>query len=196
MTPIALSDIIAVGEVPTREQIAILAEAGFRSLLNAQPDGEVERHLSSAEAYAEASRLGMTYRHIPVLSRRPDDRDVEAFAQALQEMPRPIYACCYSGSRAAAVWALAAARTNDVDSIVAACAAAGFDTTFLRPELDRRHADAAAPSKITPVQAPSHQQPTGETVAVPPAPAAPVPQLVSTDVIPRAASAGGFAVAG
>ena len=31
--PVALSDVIAVGEVPTAEEIDILAKAGFRSIL-------------------------------------------------------------------------------------------------------------------------------------------------------------------
>ena len=109
MVPVALSDAVAVGEMPTAEHIKILAEAGFRSILNAQPDGEVERLLSAAEAGSLARALNLEYRHIPIESRRPSDLQIGAFRAALAELPKPIYACCYSGSRAAAAWALTAA---------------------------------------------------------------------------------------
>ena len=186
MMPVALSDVIAVGEVPTLEQIAILAAAGFRSLLNTQPEGEVARHMSSADCFAACETSGLVYRHIPVESRRPPEPEIQAFTQALAELPKPIYACCYSGSRTAAVWALAATSSRAPDEIIAAGLAAGYDIAFMRDELVARHAEQARGG--APVA-----RPPGDTAA--PA-AAVLPVLVPSIIVPRAASAGGFAVAG
>jgi sulfide:quinone oxidoreductase len=176
MTPIALSDVIAVGEVPTAAEIEILAKAGFRSLLNTQPDGEVDRLMSAAEVAALGQAAGLAVRHLPVPSRRPTEAVVTAFATALAELPRPIYACCYSGSRAAAAWAFAAVRKQSPEAVIAACTAAGYDVSFLAAALAAAHGEAATAPAGTP-SAPD----------VPPLTPAPVP---------RAASAGGFALPG
>ncbi len=228
MVPVALSDVIAVGEVPTADEISILAKAGFRSLLNTQPDGEVDRLMKSAEAGELAAKAGMAYRHVPIESRRPPGTAIDAFDEALRTLPRPIYACCYSGARTAAAWALAAARHDNPDSVIDACTKAGYDMSFMKPYLETRFAEAKAKASAPQVQ-------SGESSVAPPppaqaaaapgfvpaadplksngssarAPAEPlavasetvpklekeVPSLVPS-ILPRAASAGGFAVSG
>jgi uncharacterized protein (TIGR01244 family) len=190
MVPVALSYAVAVGEIPTAEQIKILAEAGFQSILNAQPDGEVDRLLSASEAGAIARGHNLEYRHIPIESRRPSEMQINAYAAALSELPKPIYACCYSGSRAAAAWALAAAPHVATDEIVKSVADAGYDVNFLRPALDQRHEAAAAPVVAA-----------ADALALPPdAPVSPdstaLPSLMPKVIFPVAASAGGYAIAG
>ncbi len=240
MVPVALSDMIAVGEVPTAEQLVILAGAGFRSLLNTQPDGEVARLPSSAELAALAAKAGMTYRHIPIVSRHPPAAAVDAFDEAMRKLPGPIYACCYSGARTAAAWALAAARHEDPSAVVEAGAKAGFDMSFVKPYLSARAAEAKAPAPApaaaptaTPASAQAPAQasamPVSATAAaailepadphksngssarsanieaatspapsVPPSAAVPAPAVPESVriLLPRAASAGGYAVSG
>lgn len=224
MVPVALSDVIAVGEVPTADEIAILAKAGFRSLLNTQPDGEVDRLMKSAEAGELAAKAGMAYRHVPIESRRPPGTAIDAFDEALRTLPRPIYACCYSGSRTAAAWALAAARHDNPDAVIEACTKAGYDMSFMKPYLAARFAEAnaaaspAAPQSSESLAVVSPAAPAGAVPAVvaaadplksngsaarasssavspAPEPAKVVPSLVPS-ILPRAASAGGFAVSG
>lgn len=208
MVPVALSDVIAVGEVPTSAEIEILAKAGFRAILNTQPDGEVARFPSAHEVGVEVGKTGMTYRHVPVLSRRPDEACIAAFAAALSELPRPVYACCYSGARTAAAWALAATRDHDVETIEAACRAAGFDIAFMRTSLVERRRAATNPAPAAPVtgagDAAANGVATGtsaqtfiaKTDAGRAGEAAAVPLITPSVLMPRAATAGGFAVAG
>jgi uncharacterized protein (TIGR01244 family) len=214
MRPIALSDSVAVGEVPTAEQIEILANAGFRSLLTTQPDGEVVRLMSAHDAGVLAAKAGLAFQYLPIESRRPDDASIAAFGDALRRMPRPIYACCYSGARAAAVWAMAAASYDTPDRISAACAVAGFDMQSLRPQLELRALPLLSPSRAPAVAPSAVVEPMADTLAVeavgaaPPALVVPAPAaslaLVPTPptdaapitLMPRAASAGGFAVPG
>ena len=192
MHPRALSDDVAVGEMPARDEFAILAKAGFRSLLIVQPDGEVARLIGSAEAGTAAAAVGLAYAYAPAESRRLTDAQTAAFAKALAEMPRPIYACCYSGARAAAAWALAMAPQLAPAAIAEACGAAGFDVTSLKQDIERRHAGVSTPAVIVPPAArPVMPQAAALTISAPAAAVA-----AEKIIFPRAAGAGGFAVSG
>jgi uncharacterized protein (TIGR01244 family) len=223
MRPVALSDEIAVGEMPSADEIAILAKAGFRSVLNVQPDGEVDRLLASTVMAASAEAAGLKYDHIPVATRRVPDDTVAAFAKAMVTLPRPIYACCYSGARAAAAWALAVAPAMKPHDIASTCSTAGYDMSALVPELERRHlkksaaADAPSVLNIGALNSGAHVAdvpPTAMTAAVAEGPVIAAPQLPASApspvqttataavtaaekiIFPRAAGAGGFAVSG
>jgi uncharacterized protein (TIGR01244 family) len=195
MRPIALSDEIAVGEVPQADEIPILAKAGFRSLINVQPEGEVMRLTDAASCQLAAAAAGLAYVHVPIESRLPSEAQIKTFTEALSAMPRPVYAYCYSGGRAAAVWALAVAPQTAPATIVQALELAGFDASSLSAALARRHAglpafEEPAVAVTTPA---ATTAPTVAHAIAPLATQAPEPVLI---VLPRAASDGGFAVPG
>lgn len=141
MKPVVVSDVLAVGELPTAEQIAILAKAGFRSILNNQPDGEVARFASAAEIEGEARRHGLGYAYAPLTNRTPSKAELASYADAIRTLPTPIYAFCYSGSRSAAGCALLMTENTSVERIIADFAATGFDIEALRPWLEEERAD-------------------------------------------------------
>lgn len=136
MTPIVVSEILAVGEFPSPEQFEILAKAGFKSVINNQPDGEVDRFPGSVTVAALATRHGLGQAYAPVHSRTPSDEELAAFAAALKSLPAPIYAFCYSGARSAAAAAFMLTETQEADAIVAEFGRAGFDIAGLKPWLD------------------------------------------------------------
>lgn len=136
--PIALSKELFVGRSPTRDEVAALAGAGFRSIVNNRPDGEKDSPMTSAETEAVAAEQGLAYRHIPVEGRNPSEKDVRAFTEALSTLPRPIYACCRSGGRSATLWALASVAELTTAELVRNCADAGFDLSWLEAKLDMR----------------------------------------------------------
>jgi sulfide:quinone oxidoreductase len=138
LAPIGLSKELFVGRSPTPEELAVLAGAGFRSIINNRPDGETGSPMTSAETAAAAAEQGLANRHIPVEGRNPLERDVRAFAQALATLPRPIYACCHSGGRSAALWALASVTELTTDELIRICREAGFDLSWLAPKMDMR----------------------------------------------------------
>jgi sulfide:quinone oxidoreductase len=133
-----LSKELFVGRSPTLEELAILVRAGFRSIINNRPDGETGSPMTSAETAAAAAKQGLAYRHIPVEGRNPLERDVRAFAQALATLPRPIYACCRSGGRSAALWALASVTELTTGELIRICREAGFDLSWLAAKMDMR----------------------------------------------------------
>ena len=174
---LAASAALLDGPLAAAEPSALTQLLEFSSLGRAAAD----------EPGAEAA--GLAYVHLPIPSRRPDEAALAAFAKALAELPRPVYACCYSGARTAAAWALTAASHHEPASIIEACATAGFDIEFLRDTLAARRADALAP-------VPRAGGATAATFIAATESTAPVPQLKPSVLTPRAASVGGFAVAG
>jgi sulfide:quinone oxidoreductase len=138
LAPFALSDAIAVGRQPTADELSILAASGFRSIVNNRPDGEAGAPLASTDYAERLTELGMAYAHIPVEGRNPLERDVRAFAAALQSLPKPIYACCHSGGRSTALWVMASVAEASTDTLIAKGADAGFDVSGLRTKMDMR----------------------------------------------------------
>lgn len=145
MNPAVVSEKLAVGEVPHIEHIALLAECGFMSIITAQPDGEVARLPASSAIGIEAARCGLKHVYAPISSRTPSSEELAPFEKAVQDLPAPIYACCYSGARSAAAVAFMLTAGKDVDAIIDEFALAGHDIAKLRPwlEEERRRRGAA-----------------------------------------------------
>jgi sulfide:quinone oxidoreductase len=148
MKPVVVSDVLAVGELPTSDQIEILAKAGFKSILNNQPDGEVSRFPTAAALEGEARQHGLSYAYVPLSSRTPPDDELARYEEALKALPAPIYAFCYSGARSAAACALLLAGRSEVNTLIKEFAEGGYDLEGLRPWLEERGALHAAKAKV------------------------------------------------
>lgn len=150
-----LTPFLSVAPQITEADLGILAAQGFRSVINNRPDNEGEGQPASAAMAEAAGRLGMGYRHIPVVSGKVTDGDVDAFADALGEMKGPVLAYCRTGTRSTTLWALAEAWHLSPDAILRTTAEAGYDLEALRPRLEARArttaliADTAPPRGIT-----------------------------------------------
>ena len=86
------------------EDLEHLREAGFRCIVNNRPDGEAPEQPESALLAAEAARLGLDYRYIPVVPGVIDDSDALAFAKVLEGADGPVLAFCRSGARSTKLW--------------------------------------------------------------------------------------------
>lgn len=113
--------------------IATLAAQGFRSVINNRPDGEAEGQPASTWLEAAARQAGLVYRHIPVVSGQLSDAQVQAFADALDALPRPVLAFCRTGTRSTMLWALQAG--GPADAILQIAQEAGYDLSALRSRL-------------------------------------------------------------
>jgi sulfide:quinone oxidoreductase len=120
------------------EDVAELAEQGFKSIVSNRPDGESADQPDYAEIESEAKARGLEVRYLPIVAGKMTDEDVAAFRQALDELPGPVLAYCRSGTRCAAAWALAEAGERPVDDILAATRNAGFDMSALAPRIASR----------------------------------------------------------
>lgn len=135
-----LTDTLSVAPQISEADLATLAGAGFRSVINNRPDGESADQPASAALAAAAARAGLAYREIPVVSGQLQDAPVAAFGAALAELPAPVLAFCRTGTRSTTLWALDAARVRPPDEIVQTAAEAGYDLNALRPRLEEARA--------------------------------------------------------
>ena len=104
-----MSNVLSVGRVApdvcvapqlTPESMAEAARAGFRSVVNNRPDFEGGPHQpTNAAIEAAASAAGLEYRFLPVQSAYQSPEEIAAFAQLLDELPRPMLVFCRSGAR-------------------------------------------------------------------------------------------------
>jgi len=113
---------------------------GIATIVNNRPDGEAADQLAHTEAQEIATAAGMTYVHVPVVSGRLQQSDVEAMRRAIDGHDGPFLAYCRSGTRSCQLWALAVAPDMPSDAIVRAAAGAGYDLDPLRPLLDDNRA--------------------------------------------------------
>ena len=129
-----LTEQLSVAPQIEAADMATLAARGFRSVINNRPDGEEPGQPSNATLEAAAHAAGLQWCHVPIAG-MPEQAKVQAFADALHQLPSPLLAFCRSGNRSSMLWALQAQGT--ADSIVETARGAGYDLSQLRPWLGR-----------------------------------------------------------
>lgn len=126
----------AIGPQVSSNDFELLRAAGFASVLNARPDDESGEYLASQDAEQLALANGLAYAHCPTENHEIFETEIiDRFERALVELPKPIFAHCKTGTRAAILWAFAASRQYAVENVIASLRAAGQELDFLEQEL-------------------------------------------------------------
>jgi uncharacterized protein (TIGR01244 family) len=90
------------------EQMAEVAQAGFKSVVNNRPDFEEgPGQPTSAAVAAAAQAAGLQYRHLPVQSGWQTPEEAAQLAALLAELPRPVLLFCRSGARSTRLYHMA-----------------------------------------------------------------------------------------
>ena len=80
--------------------MALVAQAGFKSVINNRPDHEGGADQpTSAAIEAAALAAGLTYRHLPVVPGYQSPEEIAKFRELLDALPKPILAFCRTGTR-------------------------------------------------------------------------------------------------
>jgi uncharacterized protein (TIGR01244 family) len=80
--------------------MAQLAAAGFKSVINNRPDFEHGPDQPTSAEIAEAAQAaGLQYRFLPVAGGYQTPEDIAACAVLLAELPKPVLMFCRSGAR-------------------------------------------------------------------------------------------------
>ncbi len=109
------------------EDVGTIAAQGFRAIICNRPDGEGADQPSFKEIAAAAKAAGIEARYVPVQSGMVKDQDVEAFGAALEDLQRPVFAYCRTGTRSATLWSFHEAMKRPIAEILTATKAAGYD---------------------------------------------------------------------
>lgn len=107
----AVAPDVCVAPQLTPAAMAEAAQAGFRSVVNNRPDFEYgPDQPTSADIESAARAAGLEYRFLPVAPNLQTPDQIAAFAQLLEELPRPILLFCRSGARSANLYRQAQQR--------------------------------------------------------------------------------------
>ena len=121
-----LTDTIAVAGQISPEQVAQIADAGFKVLVNNRPDGEEAGQPASAQIEAAAVSAGLEYHHLPVTAMDFPGPDAAQMATLLDDEARPVFAFCRTGTRCTNLWI--ATRTDaERQEAMQRAQALGFD---------------------------------------------------------------------
>jgi sulfide:quinone oxidoreductase len=108
--------------------VETIKQQGFRSIICNRPDGEGADQPTFKEIERAAKKARLEARYLPVVSGKVQDEDAEAFGEALNELPGPVFAYCRTGTRSATLWSLdQGAKGTALPDILAATKQAGYD---------------------------------------------------------------------
>lgn len=103
METMKLIDEVSVGAQPTHEQLKMLAQQGYKAVINFRTIGEEDQPISPAEEGEKVNNLGMKYLHVPVSAESMKAETVDKFRKQYVSLPKPVFAHCKSGKRAGAM---------------------------------------------------------------------------------------------
>jgi uncharacterized protein (TIGR01244 family) len=132
----ALTPDYAVSPQIEPSDLAAIKAAGYVTIIDNRPDGEIPPHLHTPVMQAAAEALGLTFVVNPVIGGQLTMDNVTTQSAAIAASPGPVFAYCASGNRCSIVWALANAGKRPVDELVGLPARFGYQLDHLRPQIE------------------------------------------------------------
>ena len=103
-----MSEVVGFAGQISPEQIAQVAEKGFKSVINNRPDMEGGPEQPTSAQIEEAARVaGLDYVYQPVVAGQITEMDVRTFANHFNELPKPVLMFCRTGNRSNNLYQLA-----------------------------------------------------------------------------------------
>jgi uncharacterized protein (TIGR01244 family) len=118
------------------EDMATIRAAGFTTIIDNRPDGEIPGHLHTAAMRAAAEAAGLAFVVNPVIGGAMTMDNVTAQGSAIDAAAGPVLAYCASGNRSSQVWALAMAGRMATDDLIALPARFGYQLEGLRGQIE------------------------------------------------------------
>jgi uncharacterized protein (TIGR01244 family) len=131
-----LTESYAVSPQIALADLAAIKAAGFTTVIDNRPDGEIPADLHTHAMRAAAEAVGLTFVANPVIGGAMTLANVEAQRAAVEAATGPVLAYCASGNRSSVVWALAHAGTRPTDELIAIPARYGYQLEPMRAQID------------------------------------------------------------
>lgn len=131
----ALTPTYAVSPQIDPSDLPAIKAAGYTTVINNRPDGEIPPHLHAETMQRAAQALGLTFVINPVIGGAMTPENVATQRAAIEGASGPVFAYCASGNRSSVVWALAHAGTRPADELIGIPARFGYQLEHLRPLL-------------------------------------------------------------
>ena len=104
MKIVKLTESVAVSEQITPENVAEIAAAGYRVLVNNRPDGEEANQPDNADIAAAAAAAGLEYHYMPITAGNFPGPDFGQMRTLLDNSALPVLAFCRTGTRCTNLW--------------------------------------------------------------------------------------------
>lgn len=132
----ALTPDYAVSPQIDLADLAVIKAAGFTTVIDNRPDGEIPGALHAHAMKAAAEALGLTFVINPVLPGDFSDKVLSTQRAAVEAATGPVFAYCASGNRCSCVWALMQAGTRPADELIGIPARFGYNLEGLRDRIE------------------------------------------------------------
>lgn len=132
----AITPTYAVSPQITLADLPAIKAAGFTTVIDNRPDGEIPPAVQTAAMKAAAEALGLTFVVNPVLPGDFSDKVLSTQRAAIEASTGPVFAYCASGNRCSCVWALAYAGTRPADELIGLPARYGYNLEPLRDRIE------------------------------------------------------------
>ena len=129
MNIIKLTESLAVAAQITPLEVAQVAAAGYRVLINNRPDGEEASQPKSADIEAAAAAVGLEYYHMPVNALNFPGEEFTAMCQLMADEDKPVLAFCRTGTRCANLW-VASKTGEEREAAISEARRLGFDLSL------------------------------------------------------------------
>jgi uncharacterized protein (TIGR01244 family) len=133
----SLTDSYAVSPQIDPSDLPAIKAAGFTTVIDNRPDGEISADLHTEVMRAAAEALGLTFVANPIIPGALGQTQVAAQAAAMQAAKGPVLAYCASGNRCSVVWALTQAGKAPTDELIGIPARFGYNLEHLRAVLSK-----------------------------------------------------------
>lgn len=110
--------------------------AGYSTIIDNRPDGEIAPPLHTEVMRAAAEAAGLEFVANAIIGGMMTMDNVTAQAEAIENAKGPVLAYCASGNRSSIVWALAHAGKLPTDELISIPARFGYQLEGLRSQLD------------------------------------------------------------
>ena len=125
-----LSDCVGVAAQISVDDVAEIAAAGYKVLINNRPDAEEGGQPVAADIAVSAAAAGLEYHHMPVTATSFPGADFDAMADLLDDPSRPVLAFCRTGTRCTNLW-VASCEEQDREDALAVAQQNGFDLSMV-----------------------------------------------------------------
>lgn len=134
----ALTPTYAVSPQIDPEDLPAIKAAGYVTVIDNRPDGEILPDLHTDVMRAAVEALGLTFVANPIIGGALTEANVIAQRAAMDAATGPVFAYCASGNRSSVVWALAHAGERPADELIGIPARFGYNLEHLRPLLSAK----------------------------------------------------------
>lgn len=132
----ALTPDYAVSPQIEPSDLPALKAAGYTTIIDNRPDGEIPAHLHAAEMQAAAEALGLVFVVNPVIGGAMTEANVATQKAAVEASAGPVFAYCASGNRSSVVWMMMNAGRIPTDQMIATTARFGYNHAPLREMIE------------------------------------------------------------